>query len=132
MGLVVFGLKSAHPHEAAGAPRTATSAFAGRRSLWATHATAAFKISDRERKFRPRTIRAWPGKRWPSPSTLRGSAPRHEVDELVVVRHGTDVSVRSGEERDQDCVRLVGVLELIDHDPFPALAVVHQAVRMLG
>ena len=54
------------------------------------------------------------------------------VDELVVVRHRAHVSVRSDQERDQDALGLVRVLELIDHDPFPALAVVRQTVRVLG
>ena len=38
----------------------------------------------------------------------------------------------SDQERDQDALGLVRVLELIDHDPFPALAVVRETVRVLG
>ena len=108
------------------------SAFAVRRSFCDTHATAALRISDRERKLRPSTTRRVAREALSELEHVARLRAPPGVDELIVVRHRADVSVRPDQERDQDALGLVRVLELIDHDPLPALAVARPAMRVLG
>ena len=61
-----------------------------------------------------------------------GSAPpviRRRGDRLIVVADDRDVA---GQERDEHALGLVGVLELVDQEPAPALPVERQPVRVLG
>ena len=60
---------------------------------------------------------------------LRGAK---RVQDLVVIAHAADVSGRPGQQGDQGALGLVGVLELVHEEPFPALAVEREPMRMLG
>ena len=63
---------------------------------------------------------------------VAGLGAAEPVDRLVVVAGAGDVAVRPGEQVQQARLRLVGVLHLVDDQPFPALAQVREPVRVLG
>ena len=129
LGVLVRETPRPEPGRRGRASRSAPSP--ARRSLWLTQRTAASRISARERKFRPSTIRCAAGWRsWKHEDVPRvGVAPA--VDQLVVIAAHAQVPVRAGEQVDERRLRVAGVLELVGQQPPPPLPQPREPVRML-
>ena len=113
-------------------PRMAISALAVRCGLWATHAGGG--LEDLGARAEVAGEHDPPVRRVAvaEAQDVAGLGAAEAVDRLVVVAGAGDVAVRPGEQVQQARLRLVGVLHLVDDEPFPALAQVREAVRVLG